>query len=544
MGAHVRGLRALDRAIPWRSKPQRVWFWGCAGCLALYAAYAAALGRSALFTGAAASLGALLVFAAAACLCFALLVALSGLKGGARAPFARGQLHAGVFAAGSLGCGGILLVFLLADLPGGVSVDSAVQWTQAATGVYSNWHPVFHTLLLHLCALVWPQYAFAVAVQCAAYALAMGYLTATLQAWGARRWAVLAAALVLTAAPIVGNTMMYLWKDNAMTIGAVVLCAQAINLYLSRGAWLQKPRNAVAFGLTLAFTTLVRHNAVLFTLPLMLLALCTCRAQLRGALTALTVLVAALALVLGPLYTALGVTYPSNGVEESIGVPMTALSNIRKLNPNALPPEARALTDAMADDADWARYTPDIYNSIKFGQTRRAVANHTLGELLTVAARAAAADPATAFQAVNGVTNLVWGLDDEGAAEVRVRNSGDLPSAPRGTGRLQTLGTALKAVLTAPFALLPLSWATGNIGVTLLGMLALALRALRRNGTRALLLCLPVLLYDLGTMCVLCGPDARFFSFSPLLCGMGLFVLLRDPAPDADPTPAGAVEPV
>ena len=95
MGAHVRGLRALDRAIPWRSRPQRVWFWGCAGCLALYAAYAAALGRSALFTGAAASLGALLVFAAVACLCFALLVALSGWQGGARAPFARGRLRAG-----------------------------------------------------------------------------------------------------------------------------------------------------------------------------------------------------------------------------------------------------------------------------------------------------------------------------------------------------------------------------------------------------------------------------------------------------------------
>ena len=68
--------------------------------------------------------------------------------------------------------------------------------------------------------------------------------------------------------------------------------------------------------------------------------------------------------------------------------------------------------------------------------------------------------------------------------------------------------------------------------------MALSLRALRRNGTRALMICLPTLLYNLGTMCVLCGPDARFFSFSPLWCTFALFALWRDPA-DATPPRAG-----
>ena len=64
-----------------------------------------------------------------------------------------------------------------------------------------------------------------------------------------------------------------------------------------------------------------------------------------------------------------------------------------------------------------------------------------------------------------------------------------------------------------------------------------SLRALRRNGVRALLLCVPTLLYNLGTMCVLCGPDARFFAFSPLLSTLTLFVLARDPAPGIRPSP-------
>ena len=67
--------------------------------------------------------------------------------------------------------------------------------------------------------------------------------------------------------------MMYLWKDNAMTIGVTLLLAQAVNVCFSRGQWLKRLPNAVAFGLALAFTTMVRHNAVLFTLPLLLAAL-------------------------------------------------------------------------------------------------------------------------------------------------------------------------------------------------------------------------------------------------------------------------------
>ena len=540
MKAKQSRLRALDRSIPWRSGAHRFWYWACTACLALYLAYAAYLSRSGLFVSAADTLGALLGFAAAACLGFALLVWVSGLKGGPRAPAERKRLKPAAFAAGTFLSLAILAAFLAADQPGGVTVDSAVQWTQACTGSYSNWHPVFHTLLLRLCALLSPNYALAVAVQCAVFSVAAGYLVATLHAWGAKLWALLAVEALAVASPIVGNTMMYLWKDNAMTIGVTVLGAQVVNLYFSRGGWLGRARNALAFGLALAFTTLVRHNALLFTLPLAATAFITCRRQLRGALTAMAALAAALALVLGPLYSALNVSYPSNGLEESIGVPMTVLCNIRKENPNALNAEARAMTDAMADDEGWAAYATDVYNSIKFGPTRRVVAGMTLSQILRITAGAALADPRDAFLAVNGVTDLVWGLDDEGAANVRVRNSGDLPAVQKSSGRLNAAGSAVKALITAPLRLNALSWYFGNIGASFLLMLALSLRALRRNGTRALLICLPTLLYNLGTLCVLCGPDARFFSFSPLWCAFALFALWRDPAPDALPDAGGA----
>jgi hypothetical protein len=527
----LNSLRPPDGAPTWQSGPHRFFFRFFVVCLALYLAYAAFLSRSGLFASAADTVSALLWFALIAAGLYLLLVWLSERPSPrAAAPFARARLSGRVFAL----CAGfslaILGVFLAQAYPGGVSVDSAVQWTQAVTGDYSNWHPVFHTLLLRLCALVAPNYTLALVAQCVLFSLAAGYLAATLHAWGMKAaWLVPALALCV-ASPIVGNTMMYMWKDNAMTAGVLVLGAQAVNLYFSRGEWLGKTRNALAFGLALAFTTLVRHNALLFTVPLLVTALLTCRGQLRGALRATAALVMASALVLGPLYASLDVTYPNNTVEESIGIPMTIICDARAQNPDALDADTRAFTDAMTDEAGWEDYQINSYNSIKFGTARAVVSHETLSQILTMARSTAEADPAGAFATINGVTDLVWGLGSENAADVTVRNSGNLATVVRQNGRVNRAGTAVKALITAPLSLNVLSWYFGNLGVSFALMLVFALRALRRNGPRTLLLCLPTLLYNLGTMCVLCGNDARFFSFSPIWCTLSLFALSRDPA--------------
>ncbi len=540
----MKNIRFLHRGSPWpwQSKAQRIWYRICAVCLAVFFAYAAFVSRSGIFQSGAETLAALLWFIIVAAVLYAGLNWLSARPLGKRSvPDHRARLHLGVFAAAAGVSLATLLVFLAAANPGGVSVDSAVQWTQANTGRYSNWHPVFHTLLLRLCVLVTPSYTFALLVQCVFFSLSLGYLVATLHAWGINKWLLLAAAAVVTASPIVGNTLMYLWKDNAMTIGVILLTAQGVNVYYSRGGWLRSWRNAAAFGLALAFTTMVRHNAFFFTLPLLLMVLFTCRRQLRFTLTAAAVLITALALVWGPLYAALPITYPNNTVEEAIGIPMTVLCDVRAQNPDALDAETLAFTNAMADETSWESYQLHNYNSIKFGTARGVVSHATLTQILRMTVNTIKADPAAAFAAVNGVTDLVWGLDNEGDANITVRNSGHLPTVPKYDGRLNHIGAALKALITAPFSLNLLGWYFGNIGVSFALMLVFALRALRRSGTRALLLCLPVLIYNLGTMCLLCGKDARFFAFSPLLCTFTFFVLLRDAAHGKPPEASAAV---
>ena len=137
-----------------------------------------------------------------------------------------------------------------------------------------------------------------------------------------------------------------------------------------------------------------------------------------------------------------------------------------------------------------------------------------------------ASDPRGAFEAFNAVTDLVWDVTGQNEGYENVRNSGDIEEARYGSARLNTIGKAASAVLSAPMNAAPLAYLFQNIGVQLLLLLLGALWALYRVGVRALTLALPVLIYDFGTMLLLCGNDARFFQFSMAVCLPALVALL------------------
>lgn len=511
-------MKQHAKGSAWQSRAHRVWFRACAACLSVYIAYVTYLSQSGFLTSAPRTLAALCAFSLLSAGLYWLLTAACA-RLAARSPARCERSRAWVFWAALALCAVIFGCALAACWPGGVSYDASNQWRQAHCGEFNNWHPVFHTLLIWLATRVCDSYPFAVGAQIAAFSLAMSYLTATLHRRGVPAWLALGAHALVCASLPVRNTLMYLGKDSAMTAGVLVLTAQAVNMLHTRGAWLARPRNAAAFGLTLAAVTLVRHNAILWTLPLLLCALACFPAGRRGAALAAAAAALAVLLVRGPLYGALDVVYPDNTTEESVGVPMTILWDIRSQDPEALDAETAAFLSELAPGEAWRdTYRLHSYNSIKFTYDRELIARRSPGEILSMAARAALASPRVAFEAVNGVTGLVWDVTGQGRGYETVRNSGDLPEARYGRATLNGLGQAALAVIDAPLEWAPVRWLTENIGVQLLLMLLVALWALYRRGTDALLPVLPALVYDLGTMLLLCGDDARFFQCSMAVC--------------------------
>ena len=516
-------MRSFFQRNHWQSKAHRAWFFLCAVCLAFYGAYVLYLSQSGFLTGGVQTAAAVCWFLLlSAGLFFAFLWSCPRLRPASSRENSRFDLP--VFF-GSAALALFVLGFaFLSCYPGGVSYDAANQWQQAQSGQFNNWHPVFHTLLIWLVTRVYNHYGFAVLVQILCFSLALGYAAASVRRTGAPRWLCLSCAFLTALMEPVRNTMMYVGKDNAMTIGCLLLFGQTVQLIRTRGAWLSSARNALCFGLALAFTTLVRQNGFLLTLPLGLLAAgCYVRRQKKGVVTGALCCLGCLVLIQGGLYSQLDIVYPDNTLEEAVGLPMTLLCNARQQEPGLLDGETRAFLDSLADEEGWQNtYRRSDYNSIKFTFFREKIQSRTAAELLSMAARTAAADPRLAFETFNEVTGLVWDVSGQDRSYQQVTNSGDLDIARRLPRRVHPLGKAVTEFLSAPLEFLPLRWLSRNTGAQLLLLLLATLWALYHGGTERLLPVLPLLCYCLATMLLLCGQDARFFSFAAALTPLTL----------------------
>ena len=170
------------------------------------------------------------------------------------------------------------------------------------------------------------------------------------------------------------------------------------------------------------------------------------------------------------------------------------------------------------------------YNSIKFTFPRELIAERSASEILGMTARAVQNAPRTAFEAFNGVTDLVWGVTAKGEGYQTISNSGHIESARYPSATLNRLGKAICRLWEIPMEWDGFAWLTENIGVQLVLLLMVTLWALYRHGQQVLLMTVPTLLYDLGTMLLLASNDARFFHFSmtiALPCMLALLFLPR-----------------
>lgn len=524
------------RDEPWQSKTHQALFLICAAFLSVYLSYVLFLAQSPVFTRTFETIYSFAWFALYAVMIFALLLwsCQALLRFEKRRPdveFPK-QGFSLLFFAISAGLSLLLLTIpFLASYPGGMTYDIYNQWTQVHTGQFNNWHPVAHTLLMWLGTRVVDSYPWLVILQLICFSAVMAYLMETLRMWGVSRPLLLVLQGLIATSPLVSSVLTCAGKDGAMCLGAVLLCAQAVNLYFSGGEWARRGRNAAAFGVALAFTTLMRHNAMLFTVPLLVCVLLSYPAVRKRLWISAGVMVACTVLVMGPLYGALDMVRPNNTLEESVGIPMTILCDARALSPEALDAEAAAFLETlMPQETFEEKYVLHKYNSVKFEWPREYIENMPLDKLLRMAANTAQRNPRGAFETFNALTDLVWDVTGKNEAIDSANRSDELEEYRYMNTHLNQIGASLKKLIDIPRGLPFLSWIFQNIGVQLAALLLCGLWALYRDGLRALTLCVPVLIYHLGTMLLLCDNDARFFQFSMVICLPMVLALWRRPS--------------
>lgn len=165
------------------------------------------------------------------------------------------------------------VVLFGANFPGGISIDNMTQWEQAHSMSFNDHHPAFHTMLLCLFTHIVDSYPFLILLQIITLAFGIAFLSCTLYAWGLSKPLVFLIAFILASGVQTQDLVFYAWKDTTMSLLILLLLSQMINIYLSDGEWFKKSHHWVTFSLLVGSITLVRHNAILFTLPLMILLL-------------------------------------------------------------------------------------------------------------------------------------------------------------------------------------------------------------------------------------------------------------------------------
>lgn len=501
----------------WRSRAHAAWFRLCAVCLSAYIGYITYLAHSRMFLGRMPTGLSLMAYVAVSAGVYGILDYLVNglLKGQPKARPQREHMDWRVFALAFASAMAVFGCAFAACYPGAVNYDISNQWRQVHSGEFNNWHPLFHTLLIWMATRIYDSYPFVLLLQITAFAALMAWLTAVLHKHGVPAWLALAVHVVAAASLPVRNTLMYLGKDSAMTIGVLAVTIQLVEILYTRGEWLRRPWHAALMGALLACITLLRINALLWTVPLLLCVFFAYRRTRWHTVLSVVAMVLVMALVQGPVYGALDVVYPDNTKEEAVGLPMTILGDIRRTEPSKLDRQTIAFLAQLAPDRAWREtYQLHNYNSIKFTFPREYIKNTPLADLLSMSVRSAQRAPRTAFKAFNGLTDLVWDVTGQEEGYQSVRNSGDIADIQYTHSALNQLGDRLLSLIDGVMGFPPVRYLTRNIGVQFVLLLLVTLWALRRHGCGVLMMALPTLCYHLGTMLLLCGNDARFFQFS------------------------------
>lgn len=431
-----------------------------------------------------------------------------------------GRWPAGLFTAVFLA----VLLYYLAQFclcyPGGISTDNTDQWNQVHTFALNDHHPAFHTLLLWGLTRLYDSYSFIILIQLILLASGIACLAATLRAWGIPSWAVTGTVLLLALGEQTQDILFYAWKDTAMSLLVLWLLTPVTHIFLSKGKWLNKPLHWIGTAILLACITLVRHNAVLFTLPFLVLLFCTYGNARKSSFLAGVLCILLVLGVKGPLYHALKVTPADDSYSEMIGLPMTILSSVYSQEPESLSEEAYQFMSSLAEQETFRQaYTFGDYNSVKrhFGinQEKITQASPSPWKLLGMAWDTVRRETLLSAMSVVELTDMVWEPIWEEVVYFGVGHGfqlgdSDLTIHPVLRDLCSDVRDVVRGATRNPaFVVL-----TSQLGILILAMMLCWYISQREHGFTGLWLILPILLYNFGTMLLLCGDDARFFHFN------------------------------
>lgn len=157
----------------------------------------------------------------------------------------------------------VLSVYLSIFYPGLVSWDFYVQWFQATGRIpYSDWHPLFYTLLVTAVSFGGISPVLVSAAQILTFSLLLVMTLKRLERYGVPFWPIIFLACFQIVHPLNGMYMVSLWKDIAYALSLWWYTLLVIDIACTGGEILKRNRFFLALLLAVLFVSLIRHNGI------------------------------------------------------------------------------------------------------------------------------------------------------------------------------------------------------------------------------------------------------------------------------------------
>lgn len=425
-----------------------------------------------------------------------------------------------VFATASLICLAVFLLWYLAYLPGGFVTDSFTQYEQAINGQYNDWHPVWHTFLFFTIPLKLTGNASSIILfQLVYFSFIIGYLTMVMYKYAGLKLALISFVF------IVGNTyinsiVMFPTKDVAFAMFGLLAMTISTDLVMSKSFSKENWWKFLILGFVLANATVLRHNAILFT-GLIAFALFFF-APKKQMIIMIVAMLLTVFIIKVPVYSLLNVESPDKRIVETVGLPVTIIGNVAKETPEALDEETAEFIFSVAPQEAWEKYYEcGDFNSIKFSKefTINSDAIEEAGylKIFRMTLSCFKSSPSASIDALLSLTDMVYKFEGpiEGNLTVPEILSNDFGIKYEGNLQIKNFLEGYKYFMENTIFKYSL-----YIGVTIIIVLfsILSKNSLSKwSDWKKILLCLPILAYNFGTMLFLCSNDSRFFFISFLV---------------------------
>lgn len=414
--------------------------------------------------------------------------------------------------------------------PGGFGTDSLVQYGQAVNNVYVDWHPYFHTLFAFKLPLMlsggWT--GSIVLFQILLFSAVIAYAVMTIAEYTNKTYAKLVFAFYMLNPSTITFAMLPL-KDTSFAIAALFLITCIVRMHFSHGKWLNKRTNGFVFAAVLAASTLFRHNAVLFTLPLLGVVF-----VYTGGKRSIQIAAFFLGMVFVfrvPVYHLLGVENPGNRKGEMLGLPMNIIASVAANNPEAMDEKTKRFVYEIAEQEAWAEsYKYGSYNYVKNDPrfNRYVIEEYEVIDIIGMSVQCVLRSPKEAISGAIRTTDPIYTLTDDynGVLDIEVTDN-EYGICMRGNRMLRSAFKAYAQIGSMVFA-----YAFHYVGAMMAVLLVIVLAKcdlLNRKDLKKAAFALPMLAYNFGTMLLMThrGDASRFFYYSFLVIPLYMVMYCR-----------------